>query len=283
MRTDAPAHNHWMHHAIPRLSVLLVLLGGCGVKLPGEDGSSSGEPGEASSGTLGNSSDPTTGGSAETGGPVETVASDTAPPPETSGTSTATSPPTTGDVTSDGDSGGFTVTTLVMTGGDETEGGLPSCAAMCQHEGECGLGDGEEACLATCEAGLDGAGQECVEVTGQLLACLTELSCEQLEAVIEDELGHPCNTEQLNVKTLCHPEQPDCDFGGGGDFEGNSCELEIWCPGDPERRMDCDKEQCICKLGGEVVATCPADGVCDDLKTLDDKGVSCCGFSQVDL
>ncbi len=65
-------------------------------------------------------------------------------------------------------------------------------------------------------------------------------------------------------------------------MEGTECSLFVTCPGEPDRKMECDMETCHCLEDGREVGSCAAEGVCLELGQIQDKGPGCCGFPAVD-
>lgn len=249
-----------MHQVTTSLTFTLVLLAGCTIKLGGDsDTDSASTSASTSTGTSdGVDTDATLGhSSAPTGdGPATTTTATT--------TTTASDPSTTTptNATSDGSSGDV----------------LTVCGLMCQNAVDCGLGQDPSGCTTLCEGNLAQAGPDCAVATVAALTCFASLSCEHLALALEGEFGHPCGPEQLDRDTACGDGPISCDSGGGGKADGTECELEVQCPGEPLRRMECDTQQCVCLEDGVQTGSCPADDVCKGFE-LDEKAMSCCGFA----
>jgi len=99
-------------------------------------------------------------------------------------------------------------------------------------------------------------------------ACFGALDCDTLAA------GSPeCDALAVEAFELWD-EGSDCIFGGGSN---GSCEHSCEVQG-VEQRLACDVELCTCFVNGEAIASCPANGLCNDLDALDDYEASCCGW-----
>ncbi len=249
-----------MHQVTTSLTLTLVLLAGCTIKLGGDsdsDGASTStststgtSDGADTEATLGHSSAPTGDGPATT--------------TSTTGTDPSTTTPT--NATSDASNG--------SSGGD----GPTTCGLMCLNVVDCRLGEDWGSCTALCEGNLAETTPDCAAAMVPMLTCFAGLSCEHLALALEGEFGHPCGSEQLDRDTACGDNPISCDTGGGGKADGTACELEVQCPGEPLRRMECDTQQCVCLEDGVQTGSCPADDVCEGFE-LDAKVMSCCGFA----
>jgi hypothetical protein len=248
-----------MHRINTALTFTLVLTIGCSPKPGGDTDSASASEAADTGATIGHSSDPTGDD------PVVLTL------PTTDATTTGTSATSNVDTSATSD----------VDGVDASSGELPmptACALMCQHAADCQLGDDPAGCAAVCESNLAGAAPECVAAAEAAAQCFACLSCEHLALALDGQFGHPCGPEQFDRNNACGG--PDsCDSGGTGVLDGTSCELEVQCAGEPLRRMECDTEQCLCFEDGAQVDSCPADDACKGRESLDDKALSCCGFS----
>jgi hypothetical protein len=243
-----------MHRVTARLTFTLVFLVGCSIKLDGDSGSAS----------TGMSASESTSSGAETSDPL---GHSSAP---TGGIPGGTEGPT----TTDADTG--------ASGSSTDSGDSPTaCGLMCQHAAECQLNADPDDCATLCEGDLAEASPDCAAATQAMLACFVGLTCEQLALAQSGQLGHPCGSAQIDRNTACNSQPDSCDTGGGGNFDGSSCEVEAMCPGQPLHRMECDTQQCVCLEDGVPVGGCPADNVCNMLETLGAKTMSCCGFAGI--
>lgn len=244
--------------------ILPALLIACGVKLPDDQdpndtsGEAAGSSGESASST------PTSGDSAATDGTLD-------PPPGTMGAS-STSQPT-------GVTEGETGDTEVEGEVDSTTVPVGPCEAMCEQAGSCGLREDVAGCVAQCLDAIDDLSGACQAAAWESTQCFAGLECEFLAKALADEGGHPCQGAVLEQETACGP--PRCFWAVGGDQRGTSCSLFVECPGDPTREMQCDTQTCMCLEGGVMTGSCAAEGVCDDLNTVHERGPACCGFPEV--
>ena len=276
MRAAAGLHNQCMQRTIFGLTITVLSLAGCGVKFGGNEESSGdveSSSGETSSGTVGNSSAPTAADPTEQG----TTAAATLPDGTTvapDGTTGSITQPTSATETF-GETEAQTVTTLDPSGFTTGVVEPSSCELLCQHAVECEVANDLEVCVSLCSDLAEAPGA-CGAASEVVNACFIGLSCEHLGIALNGGLAHPCSAEQLDRQEACG--SLECDTGGGGDIGGTECELELLCGIDPLRRMECDAEQCVCIVDGQQVGSCAADGVCDDLQSLSEKGISCCEF-----
>ncbi|PCC73579.1 hypothetical protein SAMN02745121_07327 [Nannocystis exedens] len=210
---------------------------------PGTDGSASSE-GESGSSTSGKASEPTS-----SGGPLTTTGGNSE--------ETATSDDT-------------------ITAGETPPAG--PCEAFCEHSIACEQGEPTplEVCLSTCAEELDAVEGECHAASVAALACLTGLTCEQLESVDEGDPG-PCEAA-LALQEECFA---GCSFGGGGDIEGTFCEWILDCPLEPNLKMVCDAESCQCFEDDQPVGECEAEGICLSIDMLAAKANACCGIPEM--
>jgi hypothetical protein len=235
--------------------ILPALLIACGVKLPDDQdpGDTSGEA-PSSSGGDSVSSTPTSGDESATDGTLD-------PPPGTMGTGSAAPPESTGDTQG------------------ETGAAANPCEAMCEQAGLCELHGDVPACVAICLDTIEELGGACRAAVWEKTACFAELGCEALAKALAGEEGHPCLGAVLEQEAACG--EPSCDWGAGGDLRGSACSLFVQCPGDPEREMQCDTQTCTCLEDGVMTGSCAAEGVCEDLDAIQERGPECCGFPEV--
>jgi hypothetical protein len=102
--------------------------------------------------------------------------------------------------------------------------------------------------------------------------CWAALPC----SAFEDGQEH-CVEEYEAIPPECYGDE-DCAFGGGGNDDGTECEVGEYCP-TYTHEMVCDTEFCECRIDGEVISRCPANGVCAaDGDVLFDYFYECCNF-----
>jgi hypothetical protein len=153
------------------------------------------------------------------------------------------------------------------------------CEAMCEQAGLCELHSDVPGCVAICLDTIDELGGACRAAVWEKTACFAELGCEALAKALAGEEGHPCLGAVLDQEAACG--EPECDWGAGGDLRGSACSLFVQCPGDPEREMQCDTQTCTCLEDGVMTGSCAAEGVCEDLDAIQERGPECCGFPEV--
>lgn len=233
--------------------ILPALLTACGVKLPDDQdpGETSGEAVSSSSSGDSVSSTPTSGDESDATGPSPPV----------------TMPTGASEAGTGGSEGGST--------------GAPPhpCEAMCEQAGLCELHSDVPGCVTICLDTIDELGGACRAAVWEKTACFAELGCEALAKALAGEEGHPCVGTVLDQEAACGP--PSCDWAAGGDQQGTSCALFVECPGDPPREMQCDTQTCTCLEDGVMTGSCAAEGVCEDLDAIQERGPACCGFPEV--
>ncbi len=232
--------------------ILPALLIACGVKLPDDQdpGDTSGEA-ASSSGGVSVSSTPTSGDESDATGPSPPV----------------TMPTGASEAGTGGSEGGST-------------GSPPHpCEAMCEQAGLCELHSDVPGCVTICLDTIDELGGECRAAVWEKTACFAELGCEALAKALAGEGPHACLGAVQDQEAACG--EPECDWGAGGDLRGSACSLFVQCPGDPEREMQCDTQTCTCLEDGVMTGSCAAEGACEDLDTVQERGPACCGFPEV--
>lgn len=250
----------------PLAFALILLLPGCTgsadtATTVGDSGSSDGSGATTpSTGAVTDAEPPSPTAESDTGG--TSAATDTTP------SGTTEDALTTGDV----DSTGIAATS--GTTGEEPATG--SCADFCARGDECQVVDNVALCTSICEADLAASGTACNVAAGIGFGCVVALSCPEFIAALETGQGS-CAAEQSSQSNLCAA----CSWGAGGDQNGTHCSLDIECPDDPVRELQCDTETCACIEDGQQVGECAAEAACLDLKDIVAKGVACCGFPAV--
>lgn len=254
---------------------LLAILPACGDPKPQttEDtdasSGSSASSGEATDGTVGMSSAPTTGDVTAT-----TDGSDSMTSSVTTSAGTTTSA-TDGNATED------PATTSASTTASETTGPVDPdiaehCNVVCGQLVECKVMDDLATCISECSAGFSDADPACTAANSELLACIETLDCAQIVAFFVDEDPGPC-AKQFEAQNLAC-QSNECIGSIGSNEQGTECSITSECANEPILEMNCDATTCTCTSGGEKTGECPSEGVCGDIDLLDTKAEACCGF-----
>lgn len=247
------------------LSLLALTLPACGDDKNDSTGDSTGGSGSASTGeatdtTLGMSSTPTTGDPDTT-----TAGSDSQ-----TGTTTAAT-------TADSAGSGTTADPGTSTGGVDPNPAIAAlCASVCERFIECKAMDDVAACTAECTDGLGFSEGECIDTSTALLACIGEMTCEQVLVFLNDEDPGPCIKEFAAQGMACMGNE--CSGSIGSNEQGTECSISSECPDQPALEMTCDTTTCTCTVDGAPTGECPADGVCMDIAGISAKSEACCGF-----
>lgn len=189
----------------------------------------------------------------------------------TSDGATSDAEPTTGEPATD--TGATTDVEPGTTGGGEPDPDIVSaCEAYCGRWDECGFQPDPAGCIAGCADNLSGTEDACKDANLAALACKTALECDDLLDAVGD--GGPCSAEEMEAAKVCD------GAGCGGSFlgENDACELIRECEGEPERKMVCDGDSCVCLEGGRQTGQCAAEGACLDFDAAQQKAAACCGF-----
>lgn len=254
---------------------LLAILPACGDPKPQttEDtdasSGSSASSGEATDGTVGMSSAPTTGDVTAT-----TDGSDSMTSSVTTSAGTTTSA-TDGNATED------PATTSASTTASETTGPVDPdiaehCNVVCGQLVECKVMDDLATCISECSAGFSDADPACTAANGELLTCIETLNCAQIVAFFVDEDPGPC-AKQFEAQNLAC-QGNECIGSIGSNEQGTECSITSECANEPILEMNCDATTCTCTSGGEKTGECPSEGVCEDINLLGGKAEACCGF-----
>ncbi|MBZ5710524.1 hypothetical protein [Nannocystis pusilla] len=222
------------------LTVTLLLLGAC----PAGGGTTDGDPDAA-----------TTSTSAAT---AETPTTDAETTTATTGDDEATT--TEGATTSDD-----------PTIGDPGDADLyEACTATCERQVECGTTTELMPCIVGCALQFNQVAEECLPVTLDFLLCLSQASCSDLEGEVSEG---PC-ADVFGSFLVCADTGPvGCEQSLS---EGEECGLTNECPGEPTQELVCDADTCTCFEDGMEVASCPAEGVCQQGDAIFDKFADCC-------
>lgn len=248
------------------LSLLALSLPACGDDKNNSTGDSTGGSGSASTGeatdsTIGMSSSPTTGDTDTSAGSGSQSASGT--------TTSATTADSAGSATSVGTDTG-------TTGGDPDPAVAALCASVCARFIECMVMDDVDTCTAECTGELGFGEAMCIDTSAALLACVGEMTCEQIGLFLNDEDPGPCIKEFAAQGTACMSNE--CTGSVGSNEQGTECSISSECPNQPVLEMTCDATTCTCTEGGAPTGECPADGVCMDIAGISAKAEACCGF-----
>ncbi len=275
-----------MHARLTLLTLTMIFAGACGddknQSTSGasetDSGSSTGgasdptdatNPTDATDGTIGMSSEPTT--DAVTGGMTSTT---TGVMMTTDGeTMVLTTDPV--ETTTD--------TEETTTEPEETTGGvdpeiMEACAKVCELMIECMLMPDLETCTAECADGSAGDEPMCQKAKQEVLVCASEMSCEELGALVNDSDPGPCLEPIIDQMGACDEGGGECSVGVGANMEGTECDFTLNCTGEPLRAMQCNTKNCACLEGGMKVGMCQADNVCMNPEDIQTKALECCGF-----
>ncbi|MFY0539462.1 hypothetical protein [Nannocystis pusilla] len=113
--------------------------------------------------------------------------------------------------------------------------------------------------------------QECYEAGSAARQCLTATTCEELGEYLQFNEGGAC-AQLLEAQHEACTCQSQSSMHVGVD----ACAYNLDCPYVPFRQISCGQGICECRVGGEVVKTCPQDDTCADWLDLFDKAESCC-------
>lgn len=255
---------------------LLAILPACGDPKPQttEDtdasSGSSASSGEATDGTVGMSSAPTTGDVTAT-----TDGSDSMTSSVTTSAGTTTSA-TDGNATEDPATTSASTTTASETTGPVDPDIAEHCNVVCGQLVECKVMDDLATCISECSAGFSDEDPACTAANSELLACIETLNCPQIVAFFVDEDPGPC-AKQFEAQNLAC-QGNDCVGSIGSNEQGTECSITSECANEPILEMNCDATTCTCTSGGEKTGECPSEGVCEDINLLGGKAEACCGF-----
>lgn len=167
------------------------------------------------------------------------------------------------------------------TGPEPTTGGaspdlMSSCMDACAHIIECvpDLPGTVDDCMAGCLETW--GGPDCGQAGLDLLACLVDMNCKQLQAYAEDDKPGVCAGAAEAADAVCGGAAT-CSMGGSAGM--NECSVSRECDGVVEE-LQCDGETCVCVIDGEPGASCADEGVC--ALALDGQitaAEACCGFA----
>ncbi|MCY1062791.1 hypothetical protein [Nannocystis sp. SCPEA4] len=145
-----------------------------------------------------------------------------------------------------------------------------ACKAVCERRVECGIVTEVKTCTVGCVLEFNEVAEECLPTSLDLLQCLSQSSCPELEGPVEEG---PCE-EVYGMTLVCTDPGPvGCEQSLS---EGEECGLKNECPGEPTQEMVCDADTCTCFEDGMEVASCPADGVCQQGDAIFDTFAACC-------
>ncbi len=145
---------------------------------------------------------------------------------------------------------------------------VEECDALCARYQECGLKE-YELCQMGCVAKFGVDHQECYDAGSAARTCLTAMTCEELGAYLQFDIGGPCRPALDGQQEACNCHSQSLS---GTDL----CAYNLYCPYVPFRRISCNNGTCKCYVGDEVVKTCPQGDTCEDWYDLLDKAESCC-------
>jgi hypothetical protein len=147
---------------------------------------------------------------------------------------------------------------------------VAECDALCAHYQECGLKE-HELCQMGCVAKFGADHQECYEAGSAARTCLTAMTCEELGEYLQFNEGGPCAQLLEGQHEACTCQSQSIMHVGV-----DACAYNLDCPYVPFRQIACAQGTCECRVGDEVVKTCPQDDTCADWLDLIDKAESCC-------
>lgn len=172
--------------------------------------------------------------------------------PTTSSNSTGESP-TGGSTTAGSETTGGTSTTNTTSGPEEAR-----CEDFCANAHACFPRLEVAECVAN--ACYDATGTpECQAATEALFTCMAGMDCDEIFALADHDDYGPC-TDPLAMEAAACTGEKACETQAGSN--GNSCDVEFLCLGEPPMSMECDATGCVCLVNGEQVGECSTDGVC---------------------
>jgi hypothetical protein len=144
------------------------------------------------------------------------------------------------------------------------------CSDLCAVYDDC-LG-ADPVCVQDCVDYLSGfADAECLASELQLTECLTGLTCQELDAFVNQTEPFPCQAE---AAATCG--EGECSVGVLGNSQNpGMCEVIATCQGQ-EQSIECDGMTCTCFVDGSEAGSCTdVLAICDEPSP--EEIDACCG------